>query len=222
PFTITVKDVTGATITPNGAVAVSYGDDKEFTITANTGYKLVKVLVDGADKTVDMVGDVLTINNITSDMEIEVVVEKIVYEVTEGANQKYTITKNTEAKFKINADYNLFDGKVYVDNVLVDSENYTSESGSTIITFKQSYIDTLSEGEHTLKVVFTDGGEATTTFTIAKVAEENNGTVDKAENTINNPKTSDNIVTFVAMFIISVLGIAITVKYNKNKVAKKH
>ena len=57
PFTVTVKDVDGATITPNGAVAVSYGEDKEFTITANSGYKLVKVLVDGTDKTADMVGD---------------------------------------------------------------------------------------------------------------------------------------------------------------------
>ena len=222
PFTITVKDVTGATITPNGAVSVNYGDNKKFTITANAGYKLVKVLVDGADKTSSMTGDKLKLENIISNIEIEVVVEKIVYEVTEGANQKYTITKNTEAKFKINADYNLFDGKVYVDDVLVDSENYTSESGSTIITFKQSYIDTLSEGEHTLKVVFTDGGEAKTTFTIAKVAEENSGTADKAENTTNNPKTSDNIIIFVAMFIVSVLGIAITVKYNKNKVAKRH
>ena len=43
-----------------------------------------------------------------------------------------------------------------------------------------------------------------------------------AENTTNNPKTSDNIVTFVAMFMVSVLGIAITVKYKKNKVARKH
>ena len=105
PFTVTVKDVDGATITPNGAVAVSYGEDKEFTITANSGYKLVKVLVDGTDKTADMVGDTLKLTNITSNINLEVVVEKIVYEVTEGANQKYTITKNNEAKFKINADF---------------------------------------------------------------------------------------------------------------------
>ncbi|MCI7559237.1 MAG: hypothetical protein MSS76_03890, partial [Clostridium sp.] len=109
PFTVTVKDVDGATITPNGVVAVSYGEDKEFTITANSGYKLVKVLVDGTDKTADMVGDTLKLTNITSNINLEVVVEKIVYEVTEGANQKYTITKNNEAKFKINADFRLFD-----------------------------------------------------------------------------------------------------------------
>ena len=197
PFTVTVKDVDGATITPNGAVAVSYGEDKEFTITANSGYKLVKVLVDGTDKTADMVGDTLKLTNITSNINLEVVVEKIVYEVTEGANQKYTITKNNEAKFKINADYSLFDGKVYVDGVLVDSENYTSESGSTIITFKKEYVDSLSVGEHTLKVLFNDGGEAITTFNVARVTVPT-----------DNPQTGDNIGFYIISGILSIVGLA--------------
>lgn len=198
PFTVTVKDVDGATITPNGAVAVSYGEDKEFTITANSGYKLVKVLVDGTDKTADMVGDTLKLTNITSNINLEVVVEKIVYEVTEGANQKYTITKNNEAKFKINADFRLFDdGKVYVDNELVDPKNYTAESGSTIITLKKEFVDTLSVGEHTLKVLFNDGGEAITTFNVAKVTVPT-----------DNPQTGDNIGFYIISGILSIVGLA--------------
>ena len=197
PFTVTVKDVDGATITPNGAVAVSYGEDKEFTITANSGYKLVKVLVDETDKTADMVGDTLKLTNITSNINLEVVVEKIVYEVLEGANQKYTITKNSEAKFRINADFRLFDdGKVYVDNELVDPENYTAESGSTIITLKKEFVDTLSVGEHTLKVLFNDGGEAITTFNVAKVTVPT-----------DNPQTGDNIVFYIISGIISIVGL---------------
>lgn len=198
PFTVTVKDVDGATITPNGVVAVSYGEDKEFTITANSGYKLVKVLVDGTDKTADMVGDTLKLTNITSNINLEVVVEKIVYEVTEGANQKYTITKNSEAKFKINADFRLFDdGKVYVDNELVDPKNYTAESGSTIITLKKEFVDTLSVGEHTLKVVFNDGGEAITTFNVARVTVPT-----------DNPQTGDNIGFYIISGILSIVGLA--------------
>ena len=197
PFTVTVKDVDGATITPNGVVAVSYGEDKEFTITANSGYKLVKVLVDGTDKTADMVGDTLKLTNITSNINLEVVVEKIVYEVTEGANQKYTITKNNEAKFKINADFRLFDdGKVYVDNELVDPKNYTAESGSTIITLKKEFVDTLSVGEHTLKVLFNDGGEAITTFNVARVTVPT-----------DNPQTGDNIGFYIISGIISIVGL---------------
>ena len=198
PFTVTVKDVDGATITPNGVVAVSYGEDKEFTITANSGYKLVKVLVDGTDKTADMVGDTLKLTNIKSNINLEVVVEKIVYEVTEGANQKYTITKNNEAKFKINADFRLFDdGKVYVDNELVDPKNYTAESGSTIITLKKEFVDTLSVGEHTLKVVFNDGGEAITTFNVARVTVPT-----------DNPQTGDNIGFYIISGILSIVGLA--------------
>ena len=198
PFTVTVKDVDGATITPNGAVAVSYGETQEFTITANSGYKLVKVLVDGTDKLSDMVGDTLKLTNITSNINLEVVVEKIVYEVTEGANQKYTITKNSEAKFKINADFRLFDdGKVYVDNELVDPKNYTAESGSTIITLKKEFVDTLSVGEHTLKVVFNDGGEAITTFNVARVTVPT-----------DNPQTGDNIGFYIISGILSIVGLA--------------
>ncbi len=198
PFTVTVKDVDGATITPNGVVAVSYGEDKEFTITANSGYKLVKVLVDETDKTADMVGDTLKLTNITSNINLEVVVEKIVYEVTEGANQKYTITKNNEAKFKINADFRLFDdGKVYVDNELVDPKNYTAESGSTIITLKKEFVDTLSVGEHTLKVLFNDGGEAITTFNVAREMVPT-----------DNPQTGDNIGFYIISGILSIVGLA--------------
>ena len=198
PFTVTVKDVDGATITPNGAVSVSYGEDKEFTITANSGYKLVKVLVDETDKTADMVGDTLKLTNITSNINLEVVVEKIVYEVTEGANQKYTITKNNEAKFKINADFRLFDdGKVYVDNELVDPKNYTAESGSTIITLKKEFVDTLSVGEHTLKVLFNDGGEAITTFNVARETVST-----------DNPNTGDNIGFYIISGILSIVGLA--------------
>ena len=207
PFTVTVKDVVGATITPNGAVAVSYGEDKEFTITANSGYKLVKVLVDEVDKTADMVGDTLKLTNITSNINLEVVVEKIVYEVTEGANQEYTITRDNEAKFKINADFRLFDtGKVYVDDELVDPNNYTAESGSTIITLKKEFVDTLSVGKHTLKVLFNDGGQATTIFNVVKTTIP-----------VENPNTLDNVMIYIVSGILSIIGISGTLTIYKRK-----
>lgn len=226
PFTITVEEVTGATINPNGTVTVSYGDNKDFTITANTGYKLVKVLVNDVEKALD--GNTLKLKNITSNMKIKVVVEKIEYKVIEGAEQTYTITEDTEARFRIDADYSLFNNKVYVDNVLVDSSNYTSKSGSTIIVLNKDYVDTLAVGEHTLKVAFADGGEAETTFTIARKAENNNNnennTPSKPENKEEmkdnslNPKTGDNIMLYVAIAGMSIIGLgAITIITRKKK-----
>ena len=233
PFTITVEEVTGATVNPDGLVTVSYGDNKDFTITANTGYKLVKVLVNDVEKALD--GNTLKLKNITSNMKIKVVVEKIEYKVIEGAEQTYTITEDTEARFKIDADYSLFNNKVYVDNVLVDSSNYTSKSGSTIIVLNKDYVDTLAVGEHTLKVAFADGGEAETTFTIARKAEENNNNEDNNENNNenntpskpenkeemkdngSNPKTGDNIMLYVAIASISIIGLGATTIVAKKK-----
>ena len=235
PFTITVEEVTGATVNPDGSVTVSYGDNKDFTITANTGYKLVKVLVNDVEKALD--GNTLKLKNITSNMKIKVVVEKIEYKVIEGAEQTYTIKEDTEARFRIDADYNLFNNKVYVDNVLVDSSNYTSKSGSTIIVLNKDYVDTLAVGEHTLKVAFTDGGEAETTFTIARKAEDNNNNEDNNENNNenntpskpenkeemkdkdngSNPKTGDNIILYVAMASISIIGLGAIIIVSKKK-----
>ena len=229
PFTITVEEVTGATVDPDGTVTVSYGDNKDFTITANTGYKLVKVLVNDVEKTLD--GNTLKLKNITSNMKIKVVVEKIEYKVIEGAEQTYTIKEDTEARFRIDADYSLFNNKVYVDNVLVDSSNYTSKSGSTIIVLNKDYVDTLAVGEHTLKVAFADGGEAETTFTIAKKAENNNNNENNNENNTpskpedkeemkdngSNPKTGDNIMLYVAIASMSIIGLGATTIIAKKK-----
>ena len=47
-YTITASAGTGGTISPSGAVSVNYGTNKTFTITPNTNYHVVDVLVDGS------------------------------------------------------------------------------------------------------------------------------------------------------------------------------
>ena len=144
--------------------------------------------------------------------------------IDDTANQTYTINQDETLTFRINADYSLFEngGKVYVDDTLVSSDNYTSKSGSTIITFTKDYMSSLSEGEHTLKVAFNNGGSATTKFTVAK-ADTTTDTETTAEEkttttTSNNPKTGDNIVIWISLMIVSILGVAGTVKFvKKNK-----
>ena len=41
------------------------------------------------------------------------------------------------------------------DGTEVSKEHYTAKSGSTIITFKKEYLNTLSEGTHTFDIVCT-------------------------------------------------------------------
>lgn len=214
-YTITINNVENAKIEPNGIIKVDYNSDKTFIIKTDFGYKLVSVKVNGVEKISDIVNNELTLKNIKANAEVVVVVEKTTYEFIEGANQKYTITKNSEAKFRINADYNLFEGKVYVDDVLVDSSNYTSESGSTIITLKKEFVNKLSIGEHTLKVLFTDG-ESETTFTVEKIVEQEKN-IEKDKNSSLNPKTGDNIIIYIAIASISMFGILTTVVLKRKK-----
>ena len=130
------------------------------------------------------------------------------YSYIEGAGQTYK-PGDDGATFRINADYSLFEngGKVYVDDKLVDSSNYTSKSGSTIITFTKTYMSSLGNGTHTLKVVFNNGGVATTTF--------------KVEG--SNPNTSDPVNIYVILWAISLGVITFVVINNKkyNKVSNK-
>ncbi len=131
--------------------------------------------------------------------------DPIVYNFKEGANQKYTKNVDDTALFSVDADYSLFEegGVVYVDDNEVGNKNYTSKSGSTVITFTKEYMNSLSDGEHSLKIAFNNGGTATTNFTVEEAP------------TTNNPKTGDNITLMVVLFAMSILGIFVMSKKDK-------
>ena len=86
-----------------------------------------------------------------------------------------------------NRDIGVLVNDFYVDDKLVSTDNYSSKSGSTIITFTKEYMSSLSEGEHTLRVAFNNGGSATTKFTVAKA----NTTSEETTETNENATTED-------------------------------
>ena len=146
------------------------------------------------------------------EIEEKEIPKEITYKFLEGENQKYIINESNNARFRIDADYSLFQngGKVYIDDILVDTNNYTSESGSTIITLKKDYVSKLSVGEHKLKVLFNNGGVAESKFTISERKNE-------LKETIKNPQTGDSITTYIILSIISVVGIVLAIIINKKK-----
>ncbi|HAQ52153.1 MAG TPA: hypothetical protein DCR12_05250 [Lachnospiraceae bacterium] len=129
------------------------------------------------------------------------------YEYIEGANQTYTIGEDG-ITFRINADYSLFEngGKVYVDDTLVSSDNYSSKTGSTIITFTKDYMSSLPEGEHTLRVAFNNGGSATTKFTVAK-ADTTTTTKAAAAKTADALPYVGLVLVFMGAFAIAVVSV---------------
>lgn len=85
-------------------------------------------------------------------------------EIIAGANGTWQQGSRDPLWFTSNAAFDDFI-KVQVDGKDLDPSHYTVKEGSTIVTLKPSYLETLSVGKHTLSIV-SKTGTATTTFTI--------------------------------------------------------
>ncbi len=114
--------------------------------------------------------------------------ETIEYKVIEGANSSWIQNTDEELTFRIDGDLSKFIG-IKVDDEWVDSENYITASGSTIVALKNEYLQSLSEGKHKITFVYTDG-EVSTNF---ETKESGKSVKDSDNNeTEESPKNSDN------------------------------
>ncbi len=91
--------------------------------------------------------------------------------IIEGADQTFVIGKNKGVTIKADGDFSKF-VSVSVDGTEIAKEHYTAAAGSTIITLKPEYLKTLTAGEHTVAIRFTDG-LAQTTLTIQEEGSGN-------------------------------------------------
>ena len=78
--------------------------------------------------------------------------------IVKGNTTDIAVIRGTETEivWRIDADISTFD-YIVVDDVVLDKSKYTVTEGSTVITFKASYIKSLKAGEHTFRAYFTDG-----------------------------------------------------------------
>lgn len=89
------------------------------------------------------------------------------YQLTNGDGTTYTPTYTGSGTKAVRSTAPLSKFReVRVDDTVVDSSNYTITEGSTIVTFKESYLEKLSPGYHTLKIISEDG------FTSGKITIE--------------------------------------------------
>lgn len=145
------------------------------------------------------------------------------YQVIKGANGNYE--KNSSEGLTISADgeYSLFDS-VKVDGQVVEKANYIVSEGSTVITFKTEYLNTLNSGTHDVEVMYTDGKTAQTQFTIndedVKTNDGSGGSSSEANNSaeVLSPKTGDRSHVGLAIAVLLCAGIICTV-FMKKKTA---
>lgn len=86
----------------------------------------------------------------------------------------------------------------------VDKADYEAKAGSTIITLKASYLDTLMVGEHTITVVYNDGSTDGTFKIVAKP---------------NTPATGDdfNIALYGSLMAVSVSALVVLLLVSKKR-----
>ena len=108
------------------------------------------------------------------------------YKFLEGENGSWTQNSDGTLRFRANGEFSKFT-EVKVDGILVSADNYTAQSGSTIIIFKSSYLKSLSAGTHKITVVYTDG-ECSANFEVKQAAEVT--TSDATTETNSNASTA--------------------------------
>lgn len=116
------------------------------------------------------------------------------YTVTAGAEGKWYQKSGKTLSFTASGEYSKFVG-VSVDGKRLADSAYTAKSGSTVVTLKNSYLNTLKQGKHTLTVHFEDG-KAETAF---QVLAAKDGT---------NPATGDTVHLWAGILFVSLTGLA--------------
>ena len=146
------------------------------------------------------------------------------YEILDGANSNWEQNSDGSLSIRGSGALSKFVG-VKVDGTLVDAKNYTVKEGSTIVTLKADYLNTLSVGIHTFEILWTDGS-ASTTFT-SKADSSDNGNNNQNDNNNSNrddsdkkeeaPKTGDDTPS-VWLFILTIIsGTGLTLAAKKRR-----
>ena len=81
---------------------------------------------------------------------------------------------------------------VEMDGEIVEESNYTTKEGSTIVTFKAAYLETLSVGGHTVTLNYSGGRSIDTTLSILAKAVVDDGASDDSNNSFADDSNDDN------------------------------
>ena len=189
-FTITATAGENGTITPDGNVLVDENNNQAFTIEANGGYRIMSVLVDGAEAISELVEGVYTFTNVTANHTIAatfVSETATTHTITATAGDNGTITpagaievvEGENKSFTIEAATGYHIVSVMVD----DTVNVTEELVDGVYTF------TNVTANHTIAAAF-----AINNYIITATAGDN-GTITPAQVSVNHGASQEFTIT---------------------------
>lgn len=211
PGTCTEAGVTTytATVEFNGN---TYTDTKDLTDIPAIGHKLTKTEVKAPTSTdtgnieywyCEVCDKYFSDEKAEHEITLEDTIIAKLPKLISGANQEWTKGSKDGLTFKVDTDINEFE-KVLVDGKELKDTNYDIKSGSTIVTLKSSFLDTLSAGKHQICLEF------------------NNGTIEayftvKVKETTTVPETGEqtNLYLWAMLAIASSASILVLRRYKK-------
>lgn len=100
------------------------------------------------------------------------VTEKVPPSIIQGSDARWKKGESSTLTFRSNAAFEDF-AEVLVDGAVLPSESYEKRNGegNIIVELRESYLEQLAEGEHTL-VIRSARGDATTHFTVEAAPDE--------------------------------------------------
>lgn len=87
------------------------------------------------------------------------------YTIISGDGQTYVLKSGKTISFTCDGDISLFTG-LEIDGEPVDTDSYTVSEGSTVAELRDTYLDTLSKGEHTIRFIYENGESNDASFTV--------------------------------------------------------
>ncbi len=205
-YTIDINTDSGISPLSSNSYVLDLGDNQTIKVSALTDKLISSIKVNGVEQLVDFTSTfTINVNSISEDINIEIAsVDKTLFPI-EGNSQEYI--KNSEEKLviKYDFDYNLFK----LEKITIDgNEIFTGfefSDGSLVLTFDSSLLSNLEVGKHDIEITLENGQSLLANFAIQeKVVNEEPET-----NTTINPETSDNIVVYSILTILSLAGLII-------------
>lgn len=148
-------------------------------------------------------------------------IKEYTYEFINQEKENIIITKENNS-IRIDGNYSLFKDILIEGLELKKDIDYTVTEGSTIIKFTDAGIEkinTLENGNYEIKIRYTNNKEVKGNLIIEKENPKQDDSNKEKEN-IDNPVTGDNIIIYIVISIISILGM-ITIILFKTKFNKK-
>lgn len=119
---------------------------------------------------------------------------KDMYKIIDGTKGTWNGSTTEGLTIRGDGDFAKFAG-VRVDGNWIPSAHYEAKAGSTIVTLKPSYLASLSEGEHTVDIMWIDDS-ASTTFTVAANTAATQSELDSV------PKTGEGVMGWMPEILL--------------------